>query len=122
MLNGLENSLTLKFGIMENDILRFKTELIKTKENEEYNSKLKPVDLWLGSKDTYTFHLCSEWHYPIGYVIGGRYTHLIKLDEEDLKYFFNKYITRLDVEMEDKINEIKKKYGKVDWEVWKGKW
>ena len=97
---------------MNNDILRFKKQLVDTRTNEEYNSNLKTVD-YFAQKETYSFHLCSEWHYPRGYRMGNRYEHLINLDEEDILYFMNKYLPKLDIEMEDKIAKIKEDYGEV---------
>jgi hypothetical protein len=97
---------------MKNDILEFKKQLVTTKTNQEYNSTLKHTD-YLMQKETYTFHVCSEWHYPNGYIMGGSYRHLINLDEEDILYFMNKYLPKLDIEMEDKIAKIKEDYGEV---------
>lgn len=37
---------------------------------------------------------------------------LIILDEEDIQYFANKYLPKLQEEMENKINKIKEEYGK----------
>ena len=65
-------------------------------------------------KETFSFHLCTSWNCPGALTYGNRYSQLIDLDEEDIKYFEDKYLSKLDKEMEDKINKIKKEYGKVD--------
>ena len=96
---------------MENDILRFKELLVKNKKAEEANSKLGPSD-YMYRETTYSFHICYEPH-SSGLIVGNRYVGLITLDEEDILYLMNKYLPKLDKEMEDKINKIKEEYGKV---------
>ena len=98
---------------MENNILEFKKRLVTTRNNEEYNSKLTSAD-YFQRKERFSFHLCSSWNCPGALTYGIKYSQLIDLDEEDIKYFENKYLSKLDKEMEDKINKIKKEYGKVD--------
>ena len=98
---------------MENNILGFKKRLVTTRSNEEYNSKLTSAD-YFQRKETFSFHLCTSWNCPGALTYGNRYSQLIDLDEEDIKYFEDKYLSKLDKEMEDKINKIKKEYGKVD--------
>ena len=98
---------------MENNILEFKKRLATTRNNEEYNSKLTSSD-YFQRKETFSFHLCTSWNCPGALTYGNRYLQLIDLDEEDIRYFENKYLSKLDKEMEDKINKIKKEYGKAD--------
>lgn len=89
---------------MRNKILEFKNLLRKNKENREHNESISNP---IAHKDTWTFqvtsHLCS---------FGTGHLSLIDLDEEDIKYFTDKYLSKedLDKEMENEINELKAKY------------
>ena len=96
---------------MGNNIKNFKQELEDSKINKEYNSTLKGF-FYFKQKPTYTFHLCSDCHYLGVDRLGDKYECLIDLDDEDIKYFKNKYFPKLDSEMEEKINKIKQEYGK----------
>lgn len=100
---------------MENRLLEFKNKLQETKDNENYNKELIAkkdlTTLLYGLKDTHSFYLCYRinYHQPM---IRNITRELIILDEEDIKYFENKYLPGLNKEMEDKINKIKEEYGK----------
>lgn len=48
-------------------------------------------------------------HTSVGYILGFE-EQTINLDEEDLKYLYDKYSKKLQKEMEKNINEIKKLY------------
>ena len=92
---------------MKNDILKFFKQINITKNNELYNSKLKPSDYFSG-KETYSFYLASIWSYP--YALSDVTSPLIRLDEEDMQYFINKYKPLLQEELTNKLNNIKKEY------------
>lgn len=86
---------------MANNLLKFKKEL-------EANVKHRCAQ---GETESFSFHMCSEWHYPMSYMIGSKYTNIIDLDEEDINYFKNKYLSKLRYELEDKVNKLKEEYG-----------
>ena len=84
---------------MANNLLKFKKEL-------EANIKHDKT----GESESFSFHMCSEWHHPMSYAIGNRCTKIIDMDEEDINYFKNKYLPKLSSEMEDRISKIKDEY------------
>lgn len=47
-----------------------------------------------------------------GIQLGTYPNKLIKLDKEDTEYFVNKYSSKLDEELQEKINQLRKEYGK----------
>ena len=49
----------------------------------------------------------------LGFTLSNPYTPLIDLDEEDLKYFKNKYKSRLMQEMNKNITELKSEYNEL---------
>ena len=98
---------------MASDLLRFSKYVKDTEINKEYNSKLGSHDIF-SRKEEYKFHLCATWIYPFGITLGGSYHWLIDLDEEDINYFKNKYLPKLNGEMDDKINRIKDEYSKTN--------
>ena len=91
---------------MASDLLRFSKYVKDTEINKEYNSKLGSHDIF-SRKEEYKFHLCATWIYPFGITFGGSYHWLIDLDEEDINYFKNKYLQKLNGEMDNEINRIK---------------
>ena len=98
---------------MANDLLRFGKYVKDTEINKEYNSKLGSHDIF-SRKEEYKFHLCATWIYPFGITLGRSYEWLVDLDEEDINYFKNKYLPKLNSEMEYKINKIKDEYSKTE--------
>ena len=98
---------------MASDLLRFSKYVKDTEINKEYNSKLGSHDIF-SRKEEYKFHLCATWIYPFGITLGGYTERLIDLDEEDINYFKNKYLPKLNCEMDDKINRIKDEYSKTN--------
>ena len=98
---------------MTSDLLRFSKYIKDTEINKEYNSKLGSHDIF-SRKEEYRFHLCATLIYPFGISLSGSYHWLIDLDEEDINYFKNKYLPKLNSEMDDKINRIKDEYSKTN--------
>ena len=88
---------------MANNLLKFKKEL-------EANIKHRNAP---GETESFSFHMCSEWHYPMSYMTGSQYSNIIDLDEEDINYFKNKYLPKISSEMEDKIRKIKDEYNET---------
>ena len=98
---------------MASDLLRFSKYIRDTEINKEYNSRLGSHDIF-SRKEEYKFHLCATWIYPFGITLGRSYHWLIDLDEEDVNYFKNKYLPKLNGEMDDKIRRIKDEYSKTN--------
>ena len=98
---------------MASDLLRFSKYVRDTEINKEYNSRLGSHDIF-SRKEEYKFHLCATWIYPCGITLSGSYHWLIDLDEEDVNYFKNKYLPKLNGEMDDKIRRIKDEYSKTN--------
>lgn len=61
------------------------------------------------TKETIDFKVCLNVSYPLAYV-GGNDISLFTLDEDDLKYLYDKYSKKLQEEMERNIEEVKKMY------------
>ena len=98
---------------MASDLLRFSKYIRDTEINKEYNSRLGSHDIF-SRKEEYKFNLCATWRYPFGITLGRSYHWLIDLDEEDVNYFKNKYLPKLNGEMDDKIRRIKDEYSKTN--------
>ena len=91
---------------MENNLLKFK-EHVDIKEGK---------DKVLSNIFNVSFYLCGDTYNKNEIRIRNPFKNelltLIKLDDEDIEYFKNKYFPKLDSEMEEKINKIKQEYGK----------
>jgi len=99
---------------VENNILDFKKRLLINEEIECKNNtsiKLGPLkSTRLQENISYTFHLCSKFHSE--YIFGESFRDLITLDKEDIEYFKRKYLPKLEEELNNKLENIKKEYGK----------
>ena len=92
-------------------LIKFKSLIEENKRSREINSRLDPAEKYLYGLNEYVFNLS----YTLGGFIGISCPNvqLIKLDEDDINYFYNKYVVgNLDRELEETINKIKKQYGK----------
>lgn len=99
---------------METKINEFKKLVDEDKVNREFNKKLIESKDYItsifGGKDTHNFYLAYRTNHT-ALVLHDYARELIKLDEEDIEYFKNKYFNRLEEEMNEKINNIKNEYG-----------
>ena len=90
---------------MENNLLKFK-EHLDIKEGK---------DKILSDIFNTSFYLCADVYKKGEIYIRNPFKNesvtLIKLDNEDIEYFKNKYLPKLQEEMQEKINKIKKEYG-----------
>ena len=90
------------------DLIRFKQLIEENKKADEVNSKLDKFEVQLYGLTKYIFNLS----YSMNTFLSPN-VQLITLDESDIDYFYNKYVVgNLEKEMEEKINQIKKQYGK----------
>jgi hypothetical protein len=100
---------------MENKINEFKKLLLEDKEGKDFNKKFLEskdcISLTFGGKETHNFYLAYRTNYT-SLMLHNHTRELIKLDEEDLEYFKNKYFNKLEEEMNEKINKIKVEYGR----------
>lgn len=81
----------------------------KVKNDKEI--KETKVESWNDCRDRISFYISEITHTP-GTLSSRRASlNLIKLDDSDLEYLYNKYSKLLIKEMEDNIAEIKSKYG-----------
>jgi hypothetical protein len=93
---------------MENDIIRFKKLVKEDKENRKINKERIVNGFHFMQEPTYNFCLAYQPNWPIVMLNGPM--KLITLDQEDIEYFKNKYFPKLEKEMNNKIEEIKKEY------------
>ncbi len=92
-------------------ILKFKKILEEDKTNKELNSKLDSFEKITIGMTEYSFHLCYYPHnLSLFNNIRNPLTSLIKLDEEDIEYFKNKYFKKLEQEKLKEIQKIEKEY------------
>ena len=94
---------------MRYNAIRFKQLIEERKSTTDYNKKFN---------DEFEKHMYGATE--ISFVLGFRQNALfstvyeiLRLDEDDINYLYNKYVTEdaLNKEMNNKINEIKKQYG-----------
>lgn len=102
---------------MNNKYLEFSEQLRTTKENEVKNKERLENGDWraitTGLYETYKFSLCSLWNSGGNYIsFTNRFSPLIELDEEDMEYFKNKYLPKIEDQYQNELREIKKKYNK----------
>lgn len=104
---------------MTNNLLEFSKKLTEKQKNDKYTkdvleSKGDPY-LYSDSKTTINFCLAYKEVYSglglIGNYNGPRV--LITLYEEDLNYFKNKYLPKMEDEYQDNLRELQSKYGKL---------
>jgi hypothetical protein len=99
---------------MANDLLRF-SELLKEDEvNRKFNDSIDPKDILdlHRAMPTHNFMLAYNTSYP-GTITWGNYpSKLISLDEEDIEYFKNKYLPKLNDEFQEELAKLKKRYNK----------
>lgn len=99
---------------MDNDLLSFSKKLEETKKNDEYNKYIWSKDgyspMLTGLLPTHTFYLAYRTNYNC-LMIRDSIIPLITLDDEDIKYLSDKYLSKLQDEMNNKINKLKLKYG-----------
>ena len=89
---------------MENNLLEFSNLIERRKDIIKENMRVQFVlkGKWWYAGTTFQFN-------PM---LTDNMTSLIELDEEDIKYFTDKYLPKLQEEMESKINKIREEYGK----------
>ena len=99
---------------MENRILEFKKALNRQKEcQEEYKEYQESKD-----PKCYTLFLGTHIRFNLNYeeygpgLMQSYSRQLFTLDEEDINYLKNKYLPKLQEELEISINKLKEEYGK----------
>jgi hypothetical protein len=99
---------------MENNYLEFSKQLRKTEENRNYNNDLNYHQKLMGaSKETFNFYMCSEEIDSSLLFLGRNYIQkLIKLDNEDIEYFKNKYLPKINDQFQDELEALKLKFNK----------
>lgn len=97
-----------------NKILEFSNLLIENKKNNLINEELKSSNdslSWMNKANTHSFSLAYRTAYNT-LVSNNHPRTLITLDEEDIDYFKRKYLSKLNKEMQSKIDAIKLEYKK----------
>lgn len=99
---------------MDNNLLEFSKKLEETKKNDEYNKYIWSKDGYSamlgGLLPTHNFYIAYRTNYHC-LMISNPIIPIITLDEEDVKYLSDKYLSKLQDEMNSRINKIKEQYG-----------
>lgn len=86
-------------------IKEYKRKLSIDKDIEE-----NKLDFFRDFRDRIDFFVCMDTHTPMTIRLGYGMNRMFRLDDEDLKYFYNKYYPKIKEELEIEINEINEKY------------
>lgn len=89
---------------MENDILKFSESISVNKEGGENIASYTP--------EKYNLYLCRVAVYSMPIFYPPNKEIIIALDEEDVKYFENKYLPKLEDQYEKELGELNKKFNK----------
>lgn len=96
---------------MKTGVLQFCENYAKKLKSDE-DFKVNPRT-WQDYRDEYSFTLSVKTHCPM--VIMGQYSsELITLDDEDLKYLYDKYSKKLEEEMKQNLLDVQKAYDKLE--------
>lgn len=85
--------------------------IYKKKLNNDKDIAEKPLEFLSDYRDRIIFYVSYNTHSPAS--PGSLFnlnTSIMRLDEEDLKYLYDKYSKKLKEEMDKNINELKDKY------------
>jgi hypothetical protein len=94
---------------MKNNIKEF-CELYKEKIINDKDITDKEIDCWIDFRERISFSLSSIKYCPGVITINATSNVLIELDDEDVLFLYNKYKTKLNSELEAKIDKIKQEY------------
>lgn len=106
---------------MENDVLKFSNQLSESIKADKINGELdnsikdgaNAYDAMLKQLPSYKFVLGS-YYVPGGmtYMIQNPITRLITLDNEDIQYFKNKYLPKVEDQYQKELDELNKKFNR----------
>lgn len=104
---------------MANDILHFCTEYKRKIENDKQIKQIKQNEIdkiyfFQDYVDRISFSVHAYSHNPRAGICFGYYgRRVINLDEEDLKYLYNKYGKQLQNELQEKMDKLKGEYNAI---------
>lgn len=92
------------------NIVRF-FETLKRKKEIDKDIKEVKLDTFQDFRERINFYLCENTHVPftINFPLTSYYP-LIKLDDEDIEYFYKKYYNKIQENKEKEISNILEKY------------
>ena len=101
---------------MNNKLLEFKTKVLAKEVNDKIHQELKEEssDLYkhYEAPEIIKFQLCYTSRFNHISYIRNSPDILIELDQEDLEYFKNKYLPKMEDEYKANLAELNKKYNK----------
>ena len=84
----------------------------------EYKRKLETdkdiaenkLDVFRDFRERLNFYVCLDVHTPMTIRLGFGMKDMFKLDDDDLKYLYNKYYPKISEELELELSEVKEKF------------
>lgn len=94
---------------MANNLLKFSELLEENREASQVNSTIKDGSEIGKMRWTYDFVLVAKYKEPFMPTLEST---LIHLDDEDIEYFKNKYLPKINDEFQYELSKLKKRYNK----------
>ena len=82
----------------------------KRKLSLDKDIKENKLDFFSDFRDRIDFHVCMDSRCPRTITLGWRMSTMFELDDDDLKYLYNKYYPKIKEELEIEIDKVNKKY------------
>ena len=82
----------------------------KRKLSTDKDIKENKLDFFSDFRDRIDFYVCMDSSCPRTITLGCRMNTMFKLDNDDLKYLYNKYYPKIKEELEIEINRVSEKY------------
>ena len=82
----------------------------KRKLSTDKDIKENKLDFFSDFRDRIDFYVCMDSRCPRTITLGGRMNTMFELDNDDLKYLYNKYYPKIKEELEIEIDKVNKKY------------
>lgn len=82
----------------------------KRKLSTDKDIKENKLDFFSDFRDRIDFYVCMDSRCPRTITLGWRMNAMFELDNDDLKYLYNKYYPKIKEELEIEIDKVNKKY------------
>lgn len=82
----------------------------KRKLSTDKDIKENKLDIFRDFRDRIEFFVCMDSCAPMTIRLGYGMNRMFRLDDDDLKYFYNKYYPKIKEELEVEINRVNEKY------------
>ena len=82
----------------------------KRKLSTDKNIEENELNFFSDFRDRIDFYVCMDSRCPRAITLGHRMNTMFELDNDDLKYLYNKYYPKIKEELEIEINRVNEKY------------